>query len=122
MRVYLAGPMRGIKDFNFPAFFSAAKYLRAHGHQVFSPAERDMERDKEESREPTWKSEDGNLMTAEEKGFDRRLAIKDDLLYIIEQAEAIALLPGWRESKGAQAEYWTARFLDLQVWELAPVS
>lgn len=41
MILYLAGPMRGIPEFNFPAFMSAAADLRAQGHIVFNPAERD---------------------------------------------------------------------------------
>lgn len=44
MKVYVAGPMRGIPEFNFPAFNLAAKNLRADGHVVFNPAERDNER------------------------------------------------------------------------------
>lgn len=122
MNVYLAGPMRGYKDFNFPAFMAAAVWLRSHGHTVFNPAEKDLERDKTEGRKPTWQSEDGDIKAAEAKGFDRRTAITDDLMYIINQADAIALLPGWQKSKGANAEYWTAEFLDLQVWELADMS
>lgn len=119
MNIYLAGPMRGYKDFNFPAFMQAAKELRSQGHTVFNPAERDLERDIEEGREPTWQSETGDISAAEAKGFDRRLAITDDLTYIIQKADAIALLPGWETSKGANAEFWTAKFLDLEVIELA---
>ena len=41
IKVYLAGPMRGIANFNFPAFDFAAHKLRNQGFYVFSPAERD---------------------------------------------------------------------------------
>lgn len=118
MKVYLSGPMRGYEDFNFPAFDSAAAFLRAHGHEVFNPAEKDREHD------PTgksWKSKTGDITQAEQTGmFDRRKAIRADLDYIIDHADAIALLPGWNESKGANAELWLARFLDLTEWHLSP--
>lgn len=118
MKVYLSGPMRGYENFNFPAFDAAAAYLRGHGHEVFNPAEKDREHD------PTgksWKSKTGDITAAEKTGlFDRRKAIRADLDYIIDHADAIALLPGWDESKGANAELWLARFLDLKEWHLAP--
>lgn len=118
MKVYLSGPMRGIKDFNFPAFDAAASFLRSEGHEVFNPAEKDRDHD------PTgisWKSENGDIAKAEATGvFDRREAIRADLAYIIDHADAIALLPGWDQSKGANAELWLARFLDLVEWHLSP--
>ena len=43
-RIYLAGPMRTIPEFNFPRFNAVAKALRAQGHYVFNPAQRDTER------------------------------------------------------------------------------
>lgn len=116
MKVYLSGPMRGIPDFNFPAFDAAAAYLRSHGHEVFNPAEKDREHD---PIGKTWKSKTGDIKAAESAGFDRRKAIRADLDYIIDHAEAIALLPGWEASKGAQAELWLGKFLDLNVWHLS---
>ncbi len=115
MKVYLSGPMSGYKDFNFPAFDSAAAYLRAHGHEVFNPAEKDREHDPEGK---TWRSPTGDIKAAEAAGFNRRVAIRADLNYIMDHAEAIALLPGWEVSKGANAELWLARFLDLPEWHL----
>lgn len=38
-RVYVAGPMTGLKDFNYPAFNAAADALRALGYQVENPAD-----------------------------------------------------------------------------------
>lgn len=38
-RVYLAGPMTGIADYNFPAFNAAAARLRAEGFDVVNPAD-----------------------------------------------------------------------------------
>lgn len=121
MKIYLAGPMSGYKDFNFPAFMAAAKLLRDMGHEVFNPAENDLERDGDLAEKYT-KSETGDITEAEANGFDRRTAIKADLTFIIDEAEAIALLPGWERSKGANAEFWTAQFLGLEVLQLVPAT
>ena len=115
MRLYLAGPMRGYPKFNFPAFFSAAKKLREEGHHVFSPAEKDIQK----HGNKLWENSKGSLAEAEKKGFSLRNALALDLDYICRQADAVALLPGWKKSKGARAEKATAEALGLEVLYLS---
>ena len=112
MKLYLAGPMTGYPNFNFPAFHAAAKKLRDEGHSVFNPAERGVERDGKD-----WGAEvpDGSQEAAKAKGFSLRVALGDDLAFICGEAEGIALLPGWENSKGARAEHATAIALGLTV-------
>ena len=118
MKVYLAGPMTGIPHFNYPAFNSAAAWLRSEGHQVFNPAEHDTETFGKDISNP-----DGCAETAaKEHGFDRRAALKADLSWICDNAEAIALLPGWERSSGANAERALAAALGLQVITIEPVA
>ncbi|QPC43477.1 DUF4406 domain-containing protein [Kaustia mangrovi] len=103
MNIYVAGPMRGIPEFNFPAFHAAAARLRAEGHNVFNPAERDIERhggiDVSKGN-----AEGCEETAAKEHGFSLRQALADDTRYICLEADAIALLPGWETSRGARAE------------------
>ena len=113
MKLYLAGPMRGIPYFNFPAFKAAAAQLRAKGHYVFNPAERDNEVHGEDISAG---NEDGcEAKAAIEHGFDLRRALGEDLAFICAEAEGIALLPGWERSKGAIAELAVAAALGLQI-------
>lgn len=111
MKIYLAGPMRGIPQFNFPAFMEAAKFLREQGNEVFNPAERDEQTyGKETSNSAT-----GNLDDVKACGFNLREALGADLAWICAEADAIALLPNWDNSKGVRAELATANALGLQV-------
>lgn len=111
MKIYLAGPMRGIPDFNFPAFHTAAAKLRADGHTVFNPAEKDEQKyGKDALKSPT-----GNLRTIAKRGFSIRDALGNDLAWICKHADAVALLPGWKKSKGATAEKATADALGLEI-------
>lgn len=116
MKIYVAGPMRGLPEFNFPAFHEAARRLRAKGHEVFNPAERDIARHGLDISK-------GNMagcekLAAEQHGFNIREALADDLDFICRQADAVALLPGWQESRGALAEVHAARALDLLILSL----
>lgn len=109
MRIYLAGPMRGIPNFNFPAFDFAAARLRDQGHSVFSPAERDR---------AAYGAEIENNPTGDEaKVTNAACTINDCMLadtdWICRNADAIALLPGWEKSSGANAELALGKALGL---------
>ena len=113
-RLYLAGPMRDVAYFNFPAFKAAAEDLRECGYFVFSPVERDIERCGADPSNPT-----GCPIQAEkEYGLTIRECLAEDLGWICRTATAVVVLPGWENSKGAQAEVHTARALGIPVMTL----
>ncbi len=90
--IYLAGPMSGLPEFNYPAFNEAAALLRAKGHTVLNPAENPV------PACGTW------------QGY-MRLALAQ-----LVQCECIVLLPGWSESKGALIERKLAQVLWMDVF------
>jgi len=114
MKVYLAGPMRGIAQFNAPAFHEAAARLRAEGHEVFSPAEQGIKLFGEEVRDSA--GGDEGKMAGDEMTIARTV-FHVDLAYICLQAETVVLLPGWERSRGAKAERAVAYALGLEVRE-----
>jgi hypothetical protein len=99
--IYVAGPMRGIKNFNFPAFHAATKALREKGWLVWSPAENDIAMHGEDY----FKSETGSMDDIPD--FDFPKAFKWDLVKILE-SDAIFMLQGWGDSEGATHEHATA--------------
>jgi hypothetical protein len=99
-KVYLAGPMRGIPEFNFPAFNEYAATLRAEGHEVFNPAEKGMEQ---------------HLGSHIESLAFRRAVFALDTDWICNHADVVALMPGWSNSTGAIAERALAVAIGLEV-------
>ncbi|MDE9773717.1 DUF4406 domain-containing protein [Pseudomonas aeruginosa] len=88
-RIYIAGPMTGYKDCNFPAFNAQAEALRGLGYHVENPADHGVVDGAE------W---------------------QDYLRYDISRlstCEAIFLLPGWSKSKGAALEVYIAKALGM---------
>jgi hypothetical protein len=114
VKVYIAGPMRGIPEFNFPAFDDAAVNLWGlHAvDDVFNPAERDR-----------GAGFDVTGMTGHEdlaaRGFDLREALAADMEYISLKADTVAVLPGWEKSSGARAEVALAHALGHTVAPIA---
>jgi len=124
MKVYIAGPMTGIPQFNIPAFDDAAADLRARGYDVVSPAELDDP----VIREIELASPDGDLvaLTAElqrrglAKGTWGEFLARDVQLISDEGIEAIVVLPGWDKSKGARLETFVGRLCGLPILHYSP--
>lgn len=107
-KLYLAGPMTGIKYFNAPAFADAAFRLRLVGYEVFNPAENDMANGIELGKF------DGTENLSDH-GFSLREVLKQDLTWICDNADGIALLWGSEKSKGVAAELALAFALGVPV-------
>ena len=107
--IYVAGPMRGVPLFNFPAFDAAATRLTWEGWRVVSPAELDRRRGFDPLELPI----DFDWSTLPQ-GFDLREAVARDLENL-QQCDAIYMLDGWQKSRGARAELATAEWLGLEV-------
>jgi hypothetical protein len=101
--------MRGYPEFNFPAFYQAADFLRARGYHAFNPAERDAK----EGFDPTGLRGDPEELAAVK--FDLRAALECDTSWICREATHIYMLPGWSNSKGAMAERWLGLALGLTI-------
>lgn len=101
-KIYIAGPMSGYPNFNFDAFYAAAKIFEELGWTVFNPANKEGETLSEASKV------NGDHIQAQKDGFDFRSVYTWDVNKVIE-ADAIFMLDGWEASLGAQGELAVAR-------------
>lgn len=109
---YLAGPMTGRRNFNFPAFDAAAADLRAQGLHIVSPAELD----RVFGFDP--RNMEGTSAELDALDWDRATAIRRDLDAILHpECRGVYLLPGWLNSRGSLVELALAKFLHKEVWE-----
>lgn len=105
MKLYLAGPMTGLPQFNFPAFHAAAAVLRSQGVEIVSPAELDSDAIKGEAI----KSTDGKLSAEGTIGGETWGEIlARDVIVISDTVEGIVFLPDWHKSRGARLEAFVA--------------
>ncbi len=96
LAVYIAGPMTGIADFNYPAFDAAEKELRELGFAyIINPANTGR-----------------RFGVAKSYDFYLRESLRQVLT-----CEAVALLDGWESSKGAILEYYMAKTLGLPIFQ-----
>jgi hypothetical protein len=111
LRVYVAGPMESVGgNWNMPLFDYVAKKLREKGCEVFSPAEHIIEN--HGSLENVLKLDKVNGKLA------RKDAMREELLWIIDNAQLVLLLPGWDKSPGATAERAVALSIGIDVREV----
>lgn len=99
IRAYVAGPMSGIPQFNIPAFDAASWALRQQGWEIVSPAELD----EPHIRAVCMESADG-IPNAVTHGGTWGDFLSRDVKIVSDQVDAIVLLPGWENSKGANLE------------------
>lgn len=107
MKTYIAGPMSGIHQFNFPAFHARAAIERAAGHEVINPAEINGGADE---------LVECATMTEEELHGHWLDCMRKDIAALI-TCDRIIMLDGWTKSRGASLEHHIARSLGLQVVE-----
>lgn len=106
---YIAGPMRGIEKFNFPAFDTARDLAIERGYQPISPADMDRVSGFSEDNPPEAASGAEMARTFAKRDTEALISLR------AEKGDAIALLPGWEKSTGAVAEFFLARWLGLAV-------
>ncbi len=90
-RVYLAGPMTGYPDLNFPLFHAEAARLRSLGYEVVNPAEINAD-----------------------PAAEWHVCMRADIAHLV-TCDGIALLPGWEKSRGATLELHIAQHLGMRV-------
>jgi len=101
MTIYIAGPMSGLPEHNYPAFYAAEKKLVNLGHHVINPARLDDESG-ETARTWDW-------------------YLRRDLQAMLGSADVVVLLPGWESSRGAMLERYVALTLGMIVLTLQEV-
>lgn len=100
--IYLAGPMTGLPEFNYPNFYRVENNI-GHAWRVLNPARMD------------------GIDTTGMKGlhsevpeFCLKAAMKRNCHAICE-CDAIYMLKGWEKSRGAMVEFQLAIYLGLEI-------
>lgn len=119
MILYLAGPMSGIPDHNFPMFDRVAGLLRDLGHTVVSPAD--------VNRNHGYNETNDAFVAGEIDKAEYAKLFKLDVQEIL-GCEGMVMLPGWIASRGAKLEFALARMIGMPCYrysfdfgELIPV-
>lgn len=96
-KLYIAGPMTGLPDNNYPAFHAAAAFFRKRGYEVSDPSELQPSKPLAEMQWLDW----------------MKLTIP-----MMMDCQIVVLLPGYMNSKGAVAELALANHLGIHSCDL----
>ena len=114
MKYYIAGPMSGIPQFNYPLFDKVGAALIKAGHKTYNPSEMDDD----ETRAEAMASETGILAGGTCNGESWGDFLSRDVKLIADSdINAICLLPGWEKSRGARLEAFVAISLNYPAFE-----
>lgn len=108
MKIYIAGPMSGHEDWNFPAFFEAEEKLKELGYETLNPATNDGA-----SLEVAIQ----NAISARDSGATWSSYMRRDLSNLC-LSDAVCVLPNWKSSKGASLEVQVAQALGIPIYIL----
>lgn len=90
-RLYIAGPMTGVEELNYPLFHQVQAELVSAGYRVFNPA-------------------NNNPIMSDPRWSDyMRMAVQQVAL-----CDGVAVLPGWQDSAGASLEVRLANDLGIE--------
>lgn len=115
MKVYLAGPITGVPDYQ-ERFAAAAELLCAQGHQVIDPTAGNGCQKRPCTRPGyTWRDQD----TPEGAKHSWQCWMREGIRSML-ACDQVAILPGWEQSRGALLERSLALKLGLTVVYLPP--
>jgi hypothetical protein len=112
MKVYIAGPMQGIPEYNFPAFHAAACALEEIGYLVTNPAAIHGEM-----------TADGHYALGDRpRELTKSFAcfMYTDICALA-KCDAVVMLQGWEGSYGARIERMFAIAADMPVNDLVDI-
>ncbi|WP_067923769.1 DUF4406 domain-containing protein [Alicyclobacillus shizuokensis] len=92
-KIYISGPMSGMENYNYEAFFAAEERLNEKGYEVINPA---------------------RLGYVE--GWSWEDYLRRDIKAMLD-ADAVVVLPNWLDSKGARLEILVASKLGMPIYD-----
>jgi hypothetical protein len=98
MKIYISGPISGIERGNRPAFVLGEEILKSLGHEPVNPHKLGHEPDDD------WSTR-----------------MRRDIAALV-TCDAVALLPGWEDSRGAKIEAGLAETLKMGVYDMATLA